>query len=106
MKTVTADQQDLLDWLIEHSPRFIRMSEQIRARPEVMWEEIFASTLQADFLAAEGFRVERGTAGMALLSDPIHIEKALQEFEAVVGTGTYQSLLPDGVQLPKTNGPA
>lgn len=55
---------DLLDWLEEHTPRFTHMADQIWERPEILWEEFFASKLQADFLEEEGFSVEMDVAGM------------------------------------------
>ena len=55
---------ELLDWLEENQPRFIHMANEIWKRPEILWEEFFASKLQADFLEDEGFTVTRDVAGM------------------------------------------
>lgn len=53
-----------LDWLDENQPRFVHMSDEIWKRPEILWEEFFASKFQADFLQEEGFNVARDVAGM------------------------------------------
>ncbi len=55
---------ELLDWLEENQPRFIHMANEIWKRPEILWEEFFASQLQADFLREEGFKVTQDVAGM------------------------------------------
>jgi aminobenzoyl-glutamate utilization protein B len=49
--------QDVIDWLEENRDRFIAVSDDIWAHPEVAWQEFRASKLQADFLAAEGFEI-------------------------------------------------
>lgn len=49
--------QDVLQWLDDHQDRFIKMADDIWANPEIAWEEFFASRLQADFLADEGFKI-------------------------------------------------
>jgi len=49
--------QDVIQWLEDNRERFIAMSDDIWAHPEIRWEEYRASKLQADFLADEGFTV-------------------------------------------------
>jgi aminobenzoyl-glutamate utilization protein B len=49
--------QDLFEWLDENQQRFTNMADAIWEKPEVAWEEFFASQLQADFLNDEGFTV-------------------------------------------------
>lgn len=58
------DKRELLVWIEENRSRFIKMSDQIWENPEILWEEFFASKLQADFLEKEGFLVTRDVAGM------------------------------------------
>ena len=38
----------LLNWLDENAAVFFLMADQIWANPEISWEEVFASGLQAD----------------------------------------------------------
>jgi len=54
----------LLEWLDENKTVYTHMADQIWEKPEIYWEEVFASGLQADYLEAEGFTVTRGSAGM------------------------------------------
>jgi len=49
--------EDLVRWLDANEARFTSMSDAIWQQPEVAWQEFRSSRLQADFLAAEGFRV-------------------------------------------------
>ncbi|MGB2964224.1 MAG: amidohydrolase [Anaerolineales bacterium] len=58
------EKKELLEWLEDNQSKFIEISDQIWANPEIMWEEFFASGLQADFLEQEGFSVTRDVAGM------------------------------------------
>lgn len=57
--------QDIADWLDEHQARFTAMSDEIWDKPELQFLEFKASKLQADFLAAEGFRIEWDIGGMS-----------------------------------------
>ncbi|MDO9545611.1 MAG: amidohydrolase [Pelolinea sp.] len=54
----------ILDWLEENKSQYTRMADQIWEKPEIYWEEVFASGLQADYLESEEFAVTRGPAGM------------------------------------------
>jgi aminobenzoyl-glutamate utilization protein B len=54
----------LLNWLDENAADFFRMADQIWENPEISWEEVFASGLQADYLESEGFSITRNPAGM------------------------------------------
>ncbi|MCY4466155.1 MAG: amidohydrolase [Chloroflexi bacterium] len=57
--------QDIADWLDEHQARFTAMSDEIWDNPELQFVEFKASKLQADFLAAEGFRIEWDIGGLS-----------------------------------------
>jgi len=57
--------QDIADWLDEQQPRFTRMSDEIWDHPELQFLEFKASKLQADFLAAEGFRISWDVGGLS-----------------------------------------
>ena len=57
--------QDIADWLDEHQPRFSAISDEIWDNPELQFVEFKASKLQADFLAAEGFRIEWDIGGLS-----------------------------------------
>ena len=56
---------DIADWLDEHQLRFTRMSDEIWDNPELQFVEFKASKLQADFLAAEGFRITWDLGGIS-----------------------------------------
>ncbi len=55
---------EMADWLEERRERFVAMADAIWARPELALAELYASGLQADALAADGFRVTRNVGGM------------------------------------------
>ncbi len=57
--------RDIADWLDEHQMRFTAMSDEIWDNPELQFVEFKASRLQADFLAAEGFRIEWDIGGLS-----------------------------------------
>ena len=57
--------QDVIRWLDTHEGRFTAMSDAIWAHPEVAWQEFRSSRLQADFLAAEGFRITWDLGGIS-----------------------------------------
>jgi len=57
--------QDIADWLDEHERRFTRMSDLIWDNPELQFLEFKASKLQADYLAAQGFRVTWDIGGLS-----------------------------------------
>ncbi len=56
---------DIADWLDEHQARFTAMSDEIWDNPELQFVEFKASKLQADFLAAEGFRIAWDIGGIS-----------------------------------------
>ncbi|MBN1642689.1 MAG: amidohydrolase [Anaerolineae bacterium] len=58
-------QQDVIEWIDQNRARFIDITDQIWARPEVAWQEFYASKLQADALEAEGFRITWDIAGIS-----------------------------------------
>ncbi len=55
--------QDVIDWLDDNRSHYADMADAIWERPEIAYREFYASELQASFLEAEGFRVERDIAG-------------------------------------------
>ena len=57
--------QDISDWLDEHQIRFTAMADEIWDNPELQFLEFKASKLQADYLAAEGFRITWDVGGMS-----------------------------------------
>ena len=56
--------QDVAAWLEAHRQDFIEMADAIWGNPETAFREFFASSLQADFLERQGFRVTRDIAGI------------------------------------------
>jgi aminobenzoyl-glutamate utilization protein B len=62
--SLAKEKKYVLQWLEENTARFTEMSDQIWETPEIMWEEFFASRLQAEFLEKEGFSITRDVAGM------------------------------------------
>ena len=56
--------EDVIRWLDANQGRFTAMSDAIWEHPEVAWQEFRSSKLQADFLAAEGFRVTWDLGGI------------------------------------------
>jgi aminobenzoyl-glutamate utilization protein B len=56
--------EDVIRWLDANQSRFTAMSDAIWERPEVAWQEFCSSKLQADFLAAEGFRATWDLGGI------------------------------------------
>jgi aminobenzoyl-glutamate utilization protein B len=64
MMSLKNDKRELIKWIGENRAIFIEMSDQIWENPEILWEEFFASGLQADFLEKDGFTVTRDVAGM------------------------------------------
>lgn len=56
--------EKILQWIDENKFRFYKISDEIWAHPELSMQETFASGLLSDLLAAEGFHVETGIAGM------------------------------------------
>ena len=57
-------EQVFVEWLEERQHRFIRMADQIWAKPQVALEETFACELQIDDLSADGFRITREVGGL------------------------------------------
>lgn len=58
------EKEFVLDWLVEHAPRFTHMSDTIWGHPELAFKEFKSARLQADFLAAEDFKIDWDVAGM------------------------------------------
>jgi len=61
---VEENKKALLQWLDDNTTQFTRMSDQIWEKPEIAWEEEFASGLLSDYLEAEGFSITRNPASM------------------------------------------
>jgi amidohydrolase len=64
MDEVEAARQAALAAIDAAAGDLVALSRAIHARPEVAMQEHFASAAAADFLAARGFDVERGVAGL------------------------------------------
>src|SRR6185437_638191 len=52
------------EWIDERQERFIAMSDDIWAHPQVALAETYACALQSEFLAAEGFEIKSNVGGM------------------------------------------
>ena len=52
------------EWLEERQQRFIAMSDDIWAHPQVALDETYACELQSTFLDGEGFGITRNVGGM------------------------------------------
>ena len=81
---------EVAEWLDERQGRFISISDQIWAHPEVALEEYKASRLQADDLAADGFEI---TFGLGDLPTAFMAEWTQGERGPVIGfLGEYDAL--------------
>ena len=58
------NKQQIIDWLEEHTSEYTTLSDAIWHKPELGYKEFFASKLQSNFLAEQGFDVEIDIAGM------------------------------------------
>jgi aminobenzoyl-glutamate utilization protein B len=58
------EKKALMDWLEANRDQFTEIADQIWAKPEILWEEFFASNLQAVFLEEHGFKVTKDVGGM------------------------------------------
>ena len=56
--------QELIQWLEENQQRFAELSDKIWANPEIALKEFKASKWQAEFMAAEGFRITWDVGGL------------------------------------------
>ncbi|MFN8517135.1 MAG: amidohydrolase [Thermomicrobiales bacterium] len=56
--------QDLVGWVEERQERFIAISDDIWAHPQIALEETYACARQADDLAADGFTITRNVGGL------------------------------------------
>ena len=56
--------RELEEWLDERQNRFIAISDEIWANPELALAEFKACQLQADSLAADGFTITRSVGGL------------------------------------------
>lgn len=92
--TVPALRSRVLDAIDRQSDDLVELSRFIHAHPEIALEEVRSSAACADFLAARGFAVERGIAG---LPTAFRAERAtgsggpriafLAEYDALPGIG-------------------
>ena len=64
MQNVCEFKETGLAWVQAHGPELIELSKQIWKFPELGLEEQRSSKLLIDFLAAQGFAIERGVAGI------------------------------------------
>ncbi|WP_264214412.1 amidohydrolase [Leisingera thetidis] len=58
------EQHDIARWLIDNSSRFIGVADDIWATPEICFQEIKSSKIQADDLEADGFDITWGAGGL------------------------------------------
>lgn len=56
--------QDVFSWLDANAAEFVRLNDQIWSLAEVALEEYQSSEALASYLEKNGFKVERGVAGM------------------------------------------
>lgn len=56
--------QNVIQWIEDNRETYIAMSDAIWDKPEVAFHEFFASKLQADFLAEQGFNVRWDISGI------------------------------------------
>ena len=94
--------QDIADWLDEHQIRFIQMSDEIWANPEVKFKEFKSSKVQADFLEAEGFRItwdigDLSTAFLAEWGEGKPVIAFAGEYDALPGLSQKQQSSPDPI---------
>ena len=59
-----AKDMGLAEWLEERQQRFIAMSDDIWAHPQVALDETYACALQSDFLAGDGFEITANVGDM------------------------------------------
>jgi aminobenzoyl-glutamate utilization protein B len=59
-----AEIEELVGWVDERQERFIAISDDIWAHPQVALEETYACARQADDLEADGFRITRNVGGL------------------------------------------
>ncbi|HEU0164745.1 MAG TPA: amidohydrolase [Thermomicrobiales bacterium] len=57
-------QENVIEWLDERESRFVGIANQIWEKPETALTEVFASKLQADDLAADGFTITTNIADL------------------------------------------
>ena len=58
------DKEHIIPWLDEHKKQFLDLSDRIWAKPEINWQETFASGLLSDYLSSQGFSVTPSPSGM------------------------------------------
>ncbi len=94
--------RDIADWLDEHQHRFTAMADEIWDNPELQFLEFKASKLQADFLAAEGFRVTWDIGGLSTAfsaewgaGKPVIAFAG--EYDALPGLSQKDQSLPDAI---------
>ena len=100
--------RELEEWLDERQNRFIAISDEIWANPELALAEFKACQLQADSLAADGFTITRSVGGLptAFMAEFTQGEGGpkigfLGEYDALPGLSQEKSpvqlpIVPDG----------
>jgi aminobenzoyl-glutamate utilization protein B len=96
------EKKEVLKWLEENASRFTDMSDQIWENPEVLWEEFFASRMQADFLEKEGFSItwdvaEMNTAFIAEWGEGKPILAMIGEYDALPGLSQKKQATKEAV---------
>lgn len=94
MPDLTAVQQRIDEHLQREGAALLELSHRIHANPEIRFEEVKASGWLADELAARGFEVERGVAGLPTAFRAVKRGKpggptiaVLCEYDALPGLG-------------------
>ena len=64
MSTTAGMHEEVVEWLEERQHRFIGMSDEIWANPEVGLEESIACRIQSDDLERDGFTITKNVGGM------------------------------------------
>ncbi len=100
--------RELTEWLEERDQRFIAMSDEIWANPELALAEFKACQLQVDDLAADGFTITRNLGGLqtGFMAEYTQGEGGpkigfLGEYDALPGlsqnrTSHHDPIVPDG----------
>lgn len=99
--------QHILQWIEDNQASFDQLADQIWAKPEVAYEERFASEAQARILQEAGFRITRQVGGIptafiAEYGSGTPIIGIIGEFDALPGLSQRVSTEPDPVVI---NGP-
>jgi aminobenzoyl-glutamate utilization protein B len=101
-RSMVMDNRELEEWLDERQNRYIAMSDEIWANPELALAEHKACKLQADALEAAGFEITRNIGGLptAFMAGYTHGEDGpkigfLGEYDALPGLSQKKTAVQD-----------